>query len=72
MIILSQQMCQSCGVKLTTFEVQEKDGYCMECFHETQSSTKPKQGSEDIFAKKKNTRKYAWYYHHQARTAGNS
>lgn len=31
-ITLLEQKCQSCGVRLTKFEIEEKDLHCMECF----------------------------------------
>lgn len=69
MIILSQQVCKVCGLKLTVFEIQEKDAHCMECYNDSKQIAKSTAGQKDIFAKRKNTRRYAWYYHRQARTA---
>ncbi|MEW9672292.1 hypothetical protein [Ammoniphilus sp. 3BR4] len=34
-IQLLERKCQGCGVKLTEFEVVEKEGYCMECYQDT-------------------------------------
>ncbi len=69
MMILSQQACKGCGLKLTMFEIQEKDAHCMDCYNESREKSKSSAGEQDIFARRKNTRRYAWYYHHQARTA---
>jgi hypothetical protein len=33
-IILTEAKCQGCGVKLTEYEVEEKEFHCMECYAE--------------------------------------
>ena len=33
-IVLLEKKCQCCGVKLTQYEIEEKDSYCMECFED--------------------------------------
>ncbi|MFT9846008.1 hypothetical protein [Aneurinibacillus sp. REN35] len=33
-IILTDRKCKQCGAKLTEYEVEEKDQYCMECYEE--------------------------------------
>lgn len=34
-IQLLERKCQGCGVKLTEFEIKEKEGYCMDCYQDT-------------------------------------
>ncbi|MBP1931736.1 hypothetical protein J2Z37_001737 [Ammoniphilus resinae] len=31
---LTERKCRSCGVKLTEFEIEEKEEHCMDCFTE--------------------------------------
>jgi len=31
-ISLLEKKCHGCGVKLTQYEIEEKDSYCMECY----------------------------------------
>lgn len=33
-IHLLEKKCRSCGVKLTEFEIEEKESFCMECYEE--------------------------------------
>ncbi len=33
-ISLLENKCISCGVKLTEYEIEEKESYCMECYGE--------------------------------------
>ncbi|WP_164984994.1 hypothetical protein [Ammoniphilus sp. CFH 90114] len=39
-IQLLEKTCLSCGVKLTEFEVEEKNGYCIDCFQEVNEENK--------------------------------
>ena len=33
-ILLLKKKCRECGVKLTQYEIEEKDLYCMECYND--------------------------------------
>ena len=41
-ILLLNKKCEVCGVKLTKFEIEEKDSYCMECYKDEKVKTKVK------------------------------
>jgi len=32
--VLTENKCKSCGLKLTMFEITEKDGKCIDCYKE--------------------------------------
>lgn len=72
MLYLSQQVCRGCGLKLTEYEITEKDSHCMDCFNEKNETSSPSTQSGNmnaVFEKRKKTRRYAWYYHHISRSA---
>lgn len=72
MLYLSQQLCKVCGLKLTEFEIKEKESHCMECYNEqnkTMTSSSERGSMNAVFEKRKKTRRYAWYYHHQTHSA---
>ncbi len=39
-IELLEKKCISCGVKLTEYELEEKQGHCMECYQDSVVKTK--------------------------------
>lgn len=72
MLYLSQQVCKGCGLKLTEYEIKEKDSHCMECYNDknkTASSSAQNGNMNAVFEKRMKTRRYAWYYHHASHSA---
>ncbi|MED4730482.1 hypothetical protein P9597_20520 [Aneurinibacillus migulanus] len=39
-IILTKTTCWNCGIKLTEYEVMEKNSYCMDCYKEKEEQEK--------------------------------
>jgi hypothetical protein len=39
-ITLTEERCRKCSIKLTEYEIEEKNHYCMECYEEENQSNK--------------------------------